>query len=93
MLYVNTSTDVLLDTVVKLIKSGQPAWFGCDIGAFSDSTRGLMDTELRDYNAAVRLLSIEESLTLAVRHDARHDQGRAAADWRLVDDAVRCATT
>ena len=32
-----------------MIKSGQPVFFGCDVGKFSDSTKGIMDTALYEY--------------------------------------------
>lgn len=37
------------DTVIKMIKAGQPVFFGCDVGKFSDSSKGIMDTALYDY--------------------------------------------
>lgn len=52
VLYVNAPSSTLLDVVVARIKQGEPVWFGCDVGACSDSTRGLMDPSLRDYKAA-----------------------------------------
>lgn len=38
-----------------MIKAGQPVFFGCDVGQFSERVAGIMDTDLYDYN--VRLLS------------------------------------
>lgn len=32
-----------------MIKSGQAVFFGCDVGKFSDSPRGIMDTALYEY--------------------------------------------
>lgn len=32
-----------------MIKSGQPVFFGCDVGKFSDSAKGIMDTALYEY--------------------------------------------
>lgn len=35
--------------VVKMIKAGHPVFFGCDVGKFSDSAKGIMDTALYEY--------------------------------------------
>ena len=32
-----------------MIKAGQPVFFGCDVGKFSDSGAGIMDTALFEY--------------------------------------------
>ena len=47
---VNTEVDNLKATVVKLIKAGIPVFFGCDVGKHSDSTLGIMDLKLFDYD-------------------------------------------
>jgi aminopeptidase C len=35
-----------------MIKAGQPVFFGCDVGKFSDSTSGIMDTALFEYEVS-----------------------------------------
>ena len=35
-----------------MIKAGQPVFFGCDVGKFSDSPLGIMDTKLYEYERA-----------------------------------------
>jgi len=50
--YVNTTTSVMKDAIIKMIKDGRPVFFGCDVGQFSDSKLGLMDTSLYDYKLA-----------------------------------------
>ncbi|KAI0738119.1 peptidase C1B bleomycin hydrolase [Irpex lacteus] len=49
VLYVNTQIDDLKAAVVKQIKAGQPVFFGCDVGQFSERDAGIMDTALFDY--------------------------------------------
>ena len=34
---------------MKQIKAGQPVFFGCDVGQFSDCESGIMDTALFEY--------------------------------------------
>jgi bleomycin hydrolase len=52
ILYVNTEIDNLKAAVVKIIKAGQPVFFGCDVGKFSDKEAGIMDTALFEYENA-----------------------------------------
>ena len=35
-----------------MIKAGQPVFFGCDVGKFSDSEVGIMDTALFEYEVS-----------------------------------------
>ena len=35
-----------------MIKAGQPVFFGCDVGKFSDSVPGIMDTALFEYEVS-----------------------------------------
>jgi bleomycin hydrolase len=63
-LYVNTEIDNLKTSVVKMIQAGVPIFFGCDVGKYSDSTKGIMDPGLFDYDNA---FSIKLGLTKAQR--------------------------
>ncbi|KAH9808253.1 peptidase C1B, bleomycin hydrolase [Melampsora americana] len=86
--YVNTSTDVLKSLVIKMIKADKPVWFGCDVGKMSNSSYGIMDTELIDYEAAFgvtshlskseRLQMVDSAMTHAMVITAVHldEQGK-----------------
>ncbi|OBZ67124.1 Cysteine proteinase 1, mitochondrial [Grifola frondosa] len=75
-IYVNTQVENLKDAVVKLVKAGQPVFFGCDVGQFSDRDAGIMDTALYEYENAFdiklglskadRLRTNESSMTHAM---------------------------
>jgi len=52
ILYVNTEIENMKATVVKMIKAGQPVFFGCDVGKFSDRAAGVMDTAFFEYENA-----------------------------------------
>jgi bleomycin hydrolase len=52
ILYVNTEIEELKAAVVRMIKAGHPVFFGCDVGKFSDSALGIMDTALFEYENA-----------------------------------------
>ncbi|KAF9461323.1 peptidase C1B bleomycin hydrolase [Collybia nuda] len=64
VLYVNTEIDNMKNMVVKMIKAGQPVFFGCDVGKFSDSKAGIMDTALFEFESA---FDIKLGLTKAER--------------------------
>lgn len=36
-----------------MIKAGQPVFFGCDVGKFSDTAAGIMDTALFEYEVNI----------------------------------------
>lgn len=46
---VNTEIDNLKHAIVKMLKAGQPVFFGCDVGKFSDTPAGIMDLALYEY--------------------------------------------
>ncbi|GAA6038351.1 hypothetical protein JCM8097_007604 [Rhodosporidiobolus ruineniae] len=50
--YINTDVQKLKDTAIKLLKADIPVWFGCDVGKFSSSSLGIMDTALYDLDEA-----------------------------------------
>ncbi|TFK44267.1 bleomycin hydrolase [Crucibulum laeve] len=64
ILYVNTEIENMKQTVIKMVKGGTPVFFGCDVGKFSDSAAGIMDTALFEYESA---FSITLGLTKAER--------------------------
>jgi bleomycin hydrolase len=37
----------------QTLKAGQPVFFGCDVGQFSEGSSGIMDTELFEYEACL----------------------------------------
>ncbi|KAG8984592.1 hypothetical protein FRB90_005213 [Tulasnella sp. 427] len=64
VLYVNTSSDELKQAVITSVKAGHPVFFGCDVGQFSNSSLGIMDTALYEYESA---FNIKLKLTKAQR--------------------------
>lgn len=55
VLYVNTEIEGLKKAVVDQIKAGRAVFFGCDVGKFSDKAKGIMDTDLFDYEVSASL--------------------------------------
>ncbi|TDL22606.1 peptidase C1B, bleomycin hydrolase [Rickenella mellea] len=64
VLYVNTEIENLKNAIVKMIKAGQPVFFGCDVGQFSNTPSGIMDTALHQIEGA---FNIKLGLTKAER--------------------------
>ena len=89
----NTEIDILKATVVKLIKAGIPVFFGCDVGKFSDSALGIMDTDLYDINLGFnvtlgmsksqRLQSGESVMTHAMVLTGVQIEGGKPVRWRV----------
>lgn len=80
--YVNSKISVLKAAAVKQLKAGIPVFFGCDVGKFSDSRAGIMDTRLFDYELGFnvtlgmskgeRLMTRESAMTHAMVLTAVH---------------------
>jgi len=47
--YLNLPIEKLKELSVAQLKEGEPVWFGCDVGQWSDRDLGIMDTELFKY--------------------------------------------
>ncbi|KAJ9640960.1 bleomycin hydrolase [Coniosporium tulheliwenetii] len=74
--YVNVDMDTMKKAVIGMLRRGLPVFFGSDVGKYSDSTRGIMDTALFDFelgfnvklgmNKAERLMTGESAMTHAM---------------------------
>lgn len=47
--YLNLPIEKLINYSTAQLKNGEPVWFGCDVGQWSDRDLGIMDTELFNY--------------------------------------------
>lgn len=65
--YVNVDKIVLKEACVAMLKKGLPIFFGSDVGKQSDSRKGIMDTDLVDYelgfNVSLGMSKAERLLT------------------------------
>jgi bleomycin hydrolase len=79
---------------VNVLKSGNPVWFGCDVGQFSNNHIGAMDTNIYDYALAFnvefkltkeeRLLYKESMMTHAMVFTGVHlDKDGKPVRWRV----------
>ena len=51
--YLNLEIEKLVDYSRKQLERGEAVWFGCDMGKHLDRQKGLMHSELFDYNEAL----------------------------------------
>ena len=102
--YVNVDKDVLKTACVAMIKRGFPVFFGSDVGKYSDSAKGIMDTDLVDYelgfnvklgmSKAQRLLTGESAMTHAMVLTAVHlDADGRPVRWRVENSWSKTAGT
>ncbi|KAI9691958.1 MAG: hypothetical protein M1820_009666 [Bogoriella megaspora] len=91
--YVNTDMTTIKRACIDMLRKGFPVFFGSDVGKFSDSNSGIMDTELYQYELAFniklgltkaeRLRTRESAMTHAMVLTAVHiEQGRPVR-WRV----------
>jgi bleomycin hydrolase len=92
--YINVSSSVLKDACVAMLKKGLPIFFGSDVGKQSNSSLGIMDTDLVDYELgfniklsltkAERLMTGESAMTHAMVLTAVHlDEAGKPVRWRV----------
>jgi bleomycin hydrolase len=92
--YVNVSMPVLKITCIRMLQAGFPIFFGSDVGKFSNSRSGIMDTSLIDYelgfnvrlglSKAQRLMTGESAMTHAMVLTAVHlDANGNPVRWRV----------
>jgi len=79
---------------IAMLKAGLPIFFGSDVGKFSERSRGVMDTDLVDYELGFnvklgmskreRLMTGESAMTHAMVLTAVHvdEQGKSVR-WRV----------
>jgi bleomycin hydrolase len=80
--YVNVDMDTMKKAAISMLKAGLPAFFGSDVGKFSDSKSGIMDPALYDYGLAFNVsLNMNKSQRLKV--------GASAATHAMVLTAVQ----
>ncbi|EME46638.1 hypothetical protein DOTSEDRAFT_70600 [Dothistroma septosporum NZE10] len=102
--YVNVDPIVLKEACVAMLKKGLPIFFGSDVGKQSDSQKGIMDTDLVDYelgfniklglSKAERLLTGESQMTHAMVLTAVHlDEDNKPVRWRVENSWSETAGT
>lgn len=91
--YVNVDMDTIKKAAIAMLRSEMPVFFGCDVGKFSNSASGIMDTGLIDYELgfnihlgltkAQRLMAGESLMTHAMVLTAVHVIDGKSVRWRV----------
>ncbi|OCK74597.1 bleomycin hydrolase [Lepidopterella palustris CBS 459.81] len=91
--YVNVDMPTIKKACVSMLQRGFPVFFGSDVGKYSDSSKGIMDTELYDYELgfnirlgmkkAERLMTGESAMTHAMVLTAVHVVDGKSVRWRV----------
>lgn len=91
--YVNVDIGTIKKACIEMLKRGFPVFFGSDVGKFSDSTKGIMDTKLYEYELGFniklglkkseRLLTGESQMTHAMVLTAVHVVEGKSVRWRV----------
>ena len=91
--YVNVEMTTMKEACIAMLKAELPIFFGSDVGKFSDSKLGIMDTELIDYelgfnvrlgmSKAQRLETSESAMTHAMVLTAVHVIDGKPVRWRV----------
>lgn len=91
--YVNVPMPIIKHSCIAMIKRGIPVFFGSDVGKYSDSRSGIMDTKLYDYELgfnirlgltkAERLMTGESQMTHAMVLTAVHIEDGKPVRWRV----------
>jgi bleomycin hydrolase len=78
---------------IAMLRAGIPVFFGSDVGKYSDSALGIMDTDLYDFNLgfniklgmnkAQRVETGESAMTHAMVLTAVHIEGGKPVRWRV----------
>ena len=101
--YVNVPIATMKSACVAMLKAGLPVFFGCDVGKSSDSSRGVMDAQLLDYEAgfnltlgmskAERLMVGESAMTHAMVLTGVHVVDGKPVRWRVENSWSESAGT
>jgi bleomycin hydrolase len=91
--YVNVDMKTMKEACIAMLKRGMPIFFGSDVGKYSDSTKGIMDTDLYEYelgfniklgmSKAERLQTGESQMTHAMVLTAVHVIDGKPIRWRV----------
>lgn len=91
--YVNVDMTIMKKACIEMLKRGFPVFFGSDVGKFSDSSKGIMDTNLYEYELgfniklgmkkAERLQTGESQMTHAMVLTAVHVVDGKPVRWRV----------
>ncbi|HXY45855.1 MAG TPA: C1 family peptidase [Acidimicrobiales bacterium] len=93
VIYLNVDMALLKDLAAQAIESGEPVWFGCDVGKMMSNDFALWDARLFDYDSvygasldlskAERLIAHESQMTHAMLFTGVDRLHGAPRRWRV----------
>ncbi|ORY13049.1 bleomycin hydrolase-like protein [Clohesyomyces aquaticus] len=91
--YVNVDMATMKKACIATLQKGVPIFFGSDVGKYSDSTKGIMDTDLFEYELGFnvklgmkkseRLMTGESQMTHAMVLTGVHVVDGKSVRWRV----------
>ena len=80
--YINLPIEELKRTAIAQMQDGEPVWFGCDVGKYSERESGVMDPDLHSLET---LLDTKFTMSKAQRLDYGHSLMTHAMVFQGVD--------
>ncbi len=84
--YLNLPIDELKTAAILQLEDGEPVWFGCDVGAYSERESGILDPASFDYENAL-------GITLGMTKAERLDYGQSQMTHAMVFQGVNLDET
>ncbi|CAG8485518.1 1690_t:CDS:2 [Gigaspora margarita] len=91
--YVNIPIETMKQLTLQTLRSGKPVWFGADVGKSSDSSLGILDNKIIDYELgfnikfvmtkAQRLQYTQSAMTHAMVFTGVHIENDKPIRWRV----------
>lgn len=91
--YVNVEMDIMKKAVLKTLKSGEPVWFGCDVGKQLATDEGIIDKRsfaFEDFystsftmDKAARVDYGHSQMTHAMLITGVHEQNKKPVRWKV----------
>ena len=80
--YLNVDLETIKQSAIKQLQSGEPVWFGCDVGKYLDKDSGVMDRSLFEYDL---VYGLDQTMSKAERLQYRQTQMTHAMVFTGVD--------
>jgi bleomycin hydrolase len=87
--YLNVSMQLIKDIAARALQSGEPVWFGCDVGRMMSSEYGLWDAGLYDLPALYDTAFTLDKADRLVYHDTKMTHAMLFTGVDVLDGVTR----
>jgi bleomycin hydrolase len=87
--YLNVSMQLIKDIAARTLESGEPVWFGCDVGRMMSSEYGLWDTGLYDLPALYDTDFTLDKADRLIYHDTKMTHAMLFTGVDVLDGVTR----